>query len=148
MSDGFPRYDPRRDGDGPGGFGRGPEPGGGDDDNDFEREVKETRDPVVHEAHIRRSLLSVMLAIGFAFLLASIMPQPLMAAAFSEVCFFGALGVGIVAAVRREPIWGAPVLTGWDRAALLLLASQVSGTFVDAVAVEEYLRQVQQTGQL
>ncbi|WP_404378395.1 hypothetical protein [Caenispirillum salinarum] len=95
----------------------------------------------------RRSLISVALAIAFAVLVSSVMPPPLVAATFSEICFFGALGIGVVAAIRREPIAGAPVLTGWDRAAMLLLLSQIAGLFVDHAEVEAYLRQVQQTGQ-
>lgn len=96
---------------------------------------------------IRRSLISVGLAVAFAILIASIMPPPLVTATFSEICFFGAVGIGLVAVMRREPLTGAPVFTGWDRASMLLLLSQISGLFVDHAEVDSYLRQVQQTGQ-
>lgn len=132
---GFFRDDPRRDNDGPQWGGRngsgGPNDGPGKQRTDFNY----------------RSLASVALAVVLALLISSVMPSPLVAATFSEICFFGALGIGVVAAIRREPMLGAPVLTGWDRSAMLLFLSQISGLFIDHAEVEAYLRHVQQTGQ-
>lgn len=137
MTDGFQRLDRRDDnphdppgGDGHGGGSPGSLPG-------------ETR-AVLN----RRSIYTVGLALVFAMLVSSVLPGPLVAAGFSEICFFAAMGIGIVAAFRQEPIAGAPVFTGWDRAAVMLLASQISGLFIDHDAVVQYLEQVQQTGGL
>lgn len=135
---GFFRNDPKRDDD--------PSRGGGWNGSGGRGPGREPDDGRRTEFN-RRSLISVGLAVAFAVLISSVMPAPLVAATFSEICFFGALGIGVVAAMRREPIWGAPVLTGWDRSAMLLLLSQVAGLFVDHAEVEAYLRQVQQTGQ-
>lgn len=135
------------------------EPGGGDDDQGQRRRWPPRRrapggggppdwsDPAVRDAHNRRALLSVGLGIAVAFLIASVMPQPVVLAAFREILFFGAMGVGVVSAMRREPILGAPVFTGWDRAAMMMLAAQLSGAFIDHDAVESYLLQVQESGQ-
>lgn len=119
----------------------------GDDDDGNGNGTPDWSDPMVRDRHNRRALISAGLGVAVAFLLASVMPQPVVLAAFREILFFGAMGVGLVAALRREPLTGAPVLTGWDRAALMMLVAQVSGLFVDHAAVEEYLRHVQETGQ-
>lgn len=119
---------------------RRPRGNGGGDSPDWS-------DPAVRDSHNRRAIVSVGLGVAVAFLLASVMPQPVVLAAFREILFFGAMGVGLVAAMRREPVLAAPVLTGWDRAAMMVLIAQVSGFFVDHEAVEAYLRQVQETGQ-
>ncbi|GAA0573177.1 hypothetical protein [Caenispirillum bisanense] len=103
-------------------------------------------DPVARDRHNRRALLGAGLGIAIAFLIASIMPQPLVMAAFREILFFGSMGVGLISAFRREPILAAPVFTGWDRAAIMMLVAQISGAFIDHEAVEAYLQQVQDTG--
>ncbi len=103
-------------------------------------------DPVTRDRHNRRALLGAGLGIAVAFLIASIMPQPLVMAAFREILFFGSMGVGLISAFRREPILAAPVFTGWDRAAIMMLVAQISGAFIDHQAVEAYLLQVQDTG--
>lgn len=135
---GFSRHDPRPDDDraqGGGWHSSGGQGAGHDPENGGRTDLN------------RRSLISVGLAIAFATLISSVMPPPLVAATFSEITFLAALGIGVVAALRRESIVGAPVLTGWDRAAMLLLLSQIAGLFVDTAEVESYLRQLQQTGQ-
>lgn len=139
MTQGFPRFEPHNDDNRPPGRGNagGNRNGNGGGNGDGDR---------LAAANNRRALMSVGLGLAFAVLVASLMPGPLVAAAFTEICFFGALGLAIVAAVRREPLMGAPVFTGWDRAAMLLFASQAGGLFVDHDAVVQYLEQVQQTG--
>jgi len=80
------------------------------------------------------SLLRLGLFGSVAFLIASTLPQDLMAASLSSLLWVGAMVSALVAALLGDSL-RARHLTRWDEAAVLMLASMVLGFFVDTQAL-------------
>lgn len=91
----------------------------------------------------RASLIRLGLFGVVALLIASTLPPQLMIAALSSFLWVGGLVSGLVAAFRAEPI-GAPHLTRWDEAAVLMLASLAFGFFVDPQDMAQHLERLRQ----
>ena len=87
-------------------------------------------------SHNQQSLFRVGLMFAIAFLLASSMPQPLMAAALSSLLSLSALVSAGLAAFMGDRLH-ASHFTRWDEAAAMLFASMVAGAFVDQEALAE-----------
>lgn len=81
--------------------------------------------------------LAVVLGLSMAVALAA--PPVLFAATLSSFLGLAALAIAVAAALAREPVW-QPHLTRWDIAAMLHGIALFSGFFIDAAAVEDFLR--------
>lgn len=83
-------------------------------------------------------LLGAGAVVAIALAFASTVEPPFVAAMFSELLMFGALGFLLAAVFRRESARARHV-TAWDQAALLLLFSLIGGLFVDPAALQQAL---------
>jgi hypothetical protein len=90
----------------------------------------------------RESITRVALMVGFALLMAAAAPSALGVAAFSSLLLIGALIASGFALFSSEPP-SAPHFTRWDEAAALLGMSIFAGFFVDPVAVQSAVTELQ-----
>ena len=89
-------------------------------------------------------MMALAFVLALAFFVASLMPSALVAPVLAELLFYAALGGAAGALLKRQSMLGEKGMTGWDQAALLILASLVCGMFVDPEAAREALAQMTQ----
>ena len=107
-------------------------------DNWFDSQQRQTKAPNGSWQPDVIRLLGAGAVVALALAFASTVEAPFVAAMFSELLMFGALGFLVAAMYRRESA-GADHVTAWDQAALLLLASLIGGLFVDPAALQQAL---------
>ncbi len=90
---------------------------------------------------IRAVVISIMLTISVALLIASIVPRPLFMPAMEGVLFIAAVATSIGAVLRREPMWSPIEINSWDRSLILFTFSLAFGVFIDHAAVAAFLEQ-------
>lgn len=86
-------------------------------------------------------LLAAALVFALSLFVASFGPPALVAAVTANLLFFAAIGAALRGAVVRERPF-ADHITAWDQAALLFLASLLSGAMVDPQAAEAVLAEM------
>ena len=72
---------------------------------------------------------------------ASGLPAALVAVAVREMLFLAAACFFVLAALRRERMWGE-TLSGWDQAAMLMALSLLAGMFIDPEAASQAMLQL------
>jgi len=87
-------------------------------------------------------LLRVGVIFAMTVFLASLMPGALVALAMNNLLFTGAFITLLIALLARDrPM--SPHLTRWDEAAVLALLAMVAGMFVDPVAAQTAIENLQ-----
>ncbi len=93
----------------------------------------------------RRSLFNIALTLALGLMLGALSPDPIKLAAVGSFMFFAAMGVALMALLRKEKMF-QPRITRWDVAAGFYLFSMLTNLFVDHEAVIEFLERVQRDG--
>ena len=104
-------------------------------------EPDDRRSPGTGDPRNRRALVTLLLLCTVMLFLVSGLPPVLVPAALSQMLAYGSLGALIVAAVRREPLFGDH-LSHWDQGAALLALGVLAGAFTDGASVGAFLESV------
>lgn len=85
------------------------------------------------------ALLIAGLVFALAFLLASFMPGPLVAATLQRLLWWSAMGFAVLALIRGEE-WQWDCVNAWHQAAMLFVAGLIAGLAHDPEAAREFVQ--------